>query len=76
MGKSTANRNENQTATPTAKVLLHPTATTKLEHVGNVPCAGCDVEIPIYSLNGVLMELDDTTELHRPGCRELEYYND
>jgi len=66
MGKqATANQ-------PTGKVLLHPTA--KLQHIGNVPCAGCDVEIPIYELNGVLMEKDDTTDLHRPGCKELDYY--
>jgi len=73
MGKSLAIRNDNdiQTATPTPA-----TTHTKLEHVGNSPCAGCDVLIPIYSMNGVLMEAADTTDLHRPGCRELEYYND
>jgi len=54
-----------------ATIILHPTA--KPTKVGEFACASCDALIPVYSLNGVLIEMDDSTELHRPGCSEISH---
>ncbi len=54
-----------------ATIILHPTA--KPSKVSDIRCAGCNALIPIYELNGVLIELDNSKDLHRFDCSELDY---